>query len=256
MAKNLTADAKEIIKGSDAKITKKEAMKLSRMEPGQQKEAAALLAAKEINVYYPLLVVMIGTACRCGEIIGLTWSDVDIKKKQIVVDHQLIYKNLGEGTKFYITTPKTEAGNRTIPMTRMVRHAFERQKEYQFMLGIDRDVTVDGYNGFIFTSKSGRPLQPSAVNNALYNMVDAFNKKEKEKASKEHRKPEFLPTVSAHTLRHTGCTRMAERGMDVKVLQYIMGHANIAVTMEVYNHITEQERIEKEIIKMEDLMAM
>ena len=44
--------------------------------------------------------------------------------------------------------------------------------------------------------------------------------------------------------------------MGVKVLQYIMGHANIAVTMEVYNHITEQERIEKEIIKMEDLMAM
>ena len=38
--------------------------------------------------------------------------------------------------------------------------------------------------------------------------------------------------------------------MDVKVLQYIMGHANIAVTMEVYNHITEHERIEKEIIKM------
>lgn len=94
---------------------------------------------------------------------------------QIVVDHQLISKNLREGTKFYITTPKTKAGNRTIPMTRMVRHAFERQKEYQFMLGIDRNVTVDGYNGFIFTSKSGRPLQPSAVNNALYNMVDAFN---------------------------------------------------------------------------------
>lgn len=42
---------------------------------------------------------------------------------------------------------------------------------------------------------------------------------------------------------------MAERGMDVKVQQYIMVHANIAVTMEVYNHITENERIEKEIIK-------
>ena len=49
---------------------------------------------------------------------------------------------------------------------------------------------------------------------------------------------------------------MAERGVDVKVLQYIMGHANIAVTMEVYNPITEYARIEKEILKMEDLMVV
>lgn len=78
--------------------------------------------------------------------------------------------------------------------------------------------------------------------------MDTYNKKT-EQALKEHRKPEFLPVISAHTLRH-GCTRMAERGMDVKVLQYIMGHANIAVTMEVYNHISEYTRIENDILKM------
>lgn len=49
---------------------------------------------------------------------------------------------------------------------------------------------------------------------------------------------------------------MAESGVDPKVLQYIMGHANIAVTMEVYNHITEFGRIEKEILKMEDLKVV
>lgn len=208
------------------------------------------------NIYYPMLVIMIGTACRCGEIIGLTWSDVEMKKKQLNIDHQLIYKNLGEGSKFYITTPKTDAGIRNIPMTNSVKKAFEKQREYQFMRGASRDYEIDGYRGFIFTSKNGRPMQPSAVNNALYNIVDAYNKKEKERASKEHRKPEFLPAISAHTLRHTGCTRMAERGMDVKVLQYIMGHANIAVTMEVYNHITEYARIENEILKIEDLMVV
>lgn len=94
------------------------------------------------------------------------------------------------------------------------------------------------------------------MNNILYNIVDTYNKKKTEQALKEHRKPEFLPVISAHTLRHTGCTRMAERGMDVKVLQYIMGHANIAVTMEVYNHISEYTRIENEILKMEDMMVV
>ena len=88
---------------------------------------------------------------------------------------------------------------------------------------------------------------PNGVNSVLYNIVDAYNKVEVERAKKEHRKAELLPKFSAHVMRHTACTRMAECRMDVKVLQYIMGHANIDVTMEVYNHIGELTRIEKRL---------
>ena len=49
----------------------------------------------------------------------------------------------------------------------------------------------------------------------------------------------MLPDFSAHTFRHTFCTRMAENGIDVKVLQEIMGHKTIAITMQVYNHVLE-----------------
>lgn len=52
------------------------------------------------------------------------------------------------------------------------------------MMGIDRNITVEGYDGFIFTAKTGRPLQPSAVNNILYNIVKAYNKDELKKAEK------------------------------------------------------------------------
>ena len=55
-------------------------------------------------------------------------------------------------------------------------------------------------------------------------------------------------------MRHTACTRMAECRMDVKVLQYIMGHANIDVTMEVYNHIGELTRIENEIARLDSMV--
>ena len=58
-----------------------------------------------------------------------------------------------------------------------------------------------------------------------------------------------------HVMCHTACTRMAECRMDVKVLQYIMGHAHIDVTMEVYNHIGELTRIENEIARL-DSMAL
>ena len=67
---------------------------------------------------------------------------------------------------------------------------------------------------------------------------------------------EELPHISAHILRYTAYTRMAETDLDMKVVQYVMGHANISVTMEVYNHITDRSRIEKEIAKMDLVQIM
>ena len=107
------------------------------------------------------------------------------------------------------------------------------------MLQKGKDVEIDGYKGFIFMAKSGRPLMPSAINNILYNIVDAYNKKEVQIAKTEHGNAELLPKVSAHIMRYTACTRMAENGIDVKVLQEIMGHKTIAITMQVYNHVLE-----------------
>ncbi|MCI8312790.1 MAG: tyrosine-type recombinase/integrase [Lachnospiraceae bacterium] len=52
-----------------------------------------------------------------------------------------------------------------------------------------------------------------------------------------HRESKRLPHISAHILRHTACTRLAESGLKPKVLQYIMGHANISITLEVYTHL-------------------
>ena len=54
-----------------------------------------------------------------------------------------------------------------------------------------------------------------------------------------------LTTFSAHTFRHTFCTRMAENKIDVKVLQTIMGHKTLAITMQVYNHVSNQRAIEE-----------
>lgn len=217
----------------------------------QEKLFAFVCGSPVYNVYIPMLTAMLELGLRCGELIGLTWSDVDMEKKEISINHQLIYKDFGDGYKFHINTPKTKAGNRIIPMSQVVQRAFTEQKKINFMLGRHSIEEIDGYSDFIFLAKTGRPLMPSAVNNVLYNIIDAYNKAETGKAEEERRTPAFLPKISSHSLRHTACTNMAKRGMNIKILQYIMGHAHSDVTMDVYNHIAGMEDVKEEIIKYE-----
>lgn len=126
--------------------------------------------------------------------------------------------------------------------------------QHEFTKNIPICIMITSVDRHIFNmAKSGRPLMPSAINNILYNIVDAYNKKEVQIAKTEHRNAELLPKVSAHIMRHTACTRMAEKRIDVKVLQYIMGHAHIDITMDVYNHVSEMSRIESEITRMENV---
>lgn len=195
------------------------------------------------SIHYPLIMFMIGTAVRCGEAVGLTWDDVDFKNKEININHQLIYKKTGNSYGFYADRPKTDSGIRTIPMTTDVCKALIEQRQNQLSNGWRTNIEIDGYSDFVFSTKNRNPIMPSAVNNLLLNIVNRYNSTVGEIE---------IPHISAHNLRHTGCTRMAEAGIDPKVLQYIMGHSKISVTMDVYNHISP-DRNRKEMDKLEKI---
>lgn len=205
------------------------------------------------KVYFPMIQVMLGTACRIGEICGLTWADVDMKNRLITIDHQLVYEKVNDRARYYIIPPKTESGIRTIPMTNQVYKALIEQKKLNMMLGKNGDFEVDGYSNFVFLNANGRPFTTSLSNAFLKRIEERYNAEEVIRAKKEKRSPLLLPHITNHILRHTGCTRMAEAGMDVKVLQIIMGHSDPAVTMKVYNHV-DQERMKKEIQKIENVI--
>lgn len=115
--------------------------------------------------YLPMLQIMIGLALRAGETIGLTWDDVSIPDREVVIDHQLVYKKRGDGFKLYVSTPKTDAGIRTLHMTQIVKKAFLKQREYQMAQGPMEKAVIDGKTNFIFTGRNGLPMMPSAVNN-------------------------------------------------------------------------------------------
>lgn len=82
--------------------------------------------------WYPVFSVMAHTGMRVGEITGLRWEDVDLEKGMIEVNHTLVYYNHAEGGCYFsVHTPKTKAGNRTIPMLHEVKEAFLEEKRFQ-----------------------------------------------------------------------------------------------------------------------------
>lgn len=232
--------------------TKKKKEALSR----EQQNNLIEFLSEEYNiysVYKPMIELDLATALRVGELTGLRWKDVDLKNGILHIRQQLIYKNYGDGCKFHIQKLKTDAGLRDIPITESIHTILEEQLEYSKLLGVmTSKFEVDGISDFVFKNKNGRPYATNAFNFILENIVDAFNRREEEEALSEGREEKLIPHISAHILRHTACTRLAESGLDPKVLQYIMGHTNVTITMDVYTHITEFDRVMKQFQKAQN----
>jgi integrase len=194
------------------------------------------------NHWLPLFTCFLGTGCRVGELIGLRWQDCDFKNNVISINHNLVYRQTDEGNcEMHITTPKTSAGIRTIPMLTEVRKALNDERKRQLENGFS-DCEIDGYTGFIFTNRFGYVHNPMTINRAIKRVYEAYNKEEQEKAKEEHREPVIIPHFSVHNLRHTFCTRFCENETNLKVIQEIMGHADITTTMNIYNEATEDKK--------------
>lgn len=194
--------------------------------------------------WLPLITVMLGTGCRIGEVLGLRWEDCNFKENVININHTLIYRKFtDEPCQFSITTPKTKSGERIIPMLSDVREALKQEYMSQLEEGFNES-EIDGYTGFIFKSRYNTVLAPHSVNTAIARIIKACNAKEIEDAKNEGRTPELLPHFSCHNLRHTFCTRFCENETNLKVIQEIMGHADITTTMDVYNEATKDKKME------------
>lgn len=199
----------------------------------------------------PVITVLIGTGMRIGECLGLRWQDLDFENRSISVNHNLVHRRYDEeGGCFHISTPKTEAGTRTIPMIQEVYDAFLEEYQIQQITGFCTQ-EIEGYSGFVFASSDGTVTIPSEVNRMIHTVTAEYNKEETANAKKERREPLLLPDFSAHHLRHTFCTRLCENETNLKVIQSIMGHKDIQTTMDIYADCTDEKK--KEVLSnMED----
>lgn len=191
--------------------------------------------------WYPIFAVMLGTGLRVGEATGLRWCDIDLDEGLIDVNHTLVYYSHGpqKGCSFNVNTPKTKAGERVVPMLGFVKEAFLEERENQKETGISCKASVDGYTDFIFVNRYGDTQHLGTLNKAIRRIIRDCNDAQFERSEN----PEvLLPHFSCHTLRHTFTTRMCEAGVNIKVIQDALGHADVSTTLGIYADVTKDLR--------------
>ena len=211
----------------------------------QQRELTEFLKNnREFHGWAPVIIILLGTGMRIGECMGLRWDDLDFEKRTISVNHNLTDRPYEDGScAKHIQTPKTRAGARTIPMIDEVFEAFLEEYEMQKCMGFSSQ-TIDGYTNFVFLTDGGSVMSASSVNRAIKLIIKAHNDAEEAKAKEENREPVMLPDFSAHILRHTFCTRLCENETNLKMIQSVMGHADISTTMDIYADATDEKKQE------------
>ena len=199
------------------------------------------------NHWYPIFAVMVGTGLRVGELSGLRWCDIDLEEGIIDINHTLVYYDhrdptSKQGCYFNVHTPKTEAGKRQVPMLGFVKEAFLMEREYQQLIGLECKVTIDGYTDFIFLNRDGGTFYQGSLNKTIRRIIRDCND---EVLQKGEENPVLLPHFSCHSLRHTFTTRMCEAGVNIKVMQDTLGHADISTTLNIYADVTKELKKEE-----------
>ena len=189
--------------------------------------------------YYEAVYILFHTGMRISEFCGLTLRDIDLNRNVVNIDHQL---QRTSDMKYIIQTPKTSSGKRQIPITEEVAKCFQaiiedrgKPKKEQF---------VDGYCGFLYFDENGMPLVAMHWEHRFQRMVWKYNEIYRIQ----------MPSITPHVCRHTYCSNQAKSGMNPKTLQYLMGHSEIGVTLDVYTHLGLEDAA-TELHRMEDLQS-
>lgn len=215
-----------------------------------KEEQKVFLNHVESSWYKELYHFMLLTGVRVGEMGALQWKDIDFKNEFININHSLTCHYHNGKKTLMMTTPKTKNSFRKIPFFGETKQVLLAQKEKQDSLKKQLGERWRGskelnYPDLVFTSSMGSPVTRHVLEHDMRQVSKDINKIELYNASISGRNVVAFEYVHPHALRHTFATRCFEKGMAVGVVQKIMGHANINMTMS-YTHILE-DVLKKEV---------
>ena len=188
------------------------------IKPLDAEQARRLLRAAGGDRFEALYVLAVTAGLRIGELLALLWQDVDLEPGRATLRVQRTKSTAKGGPVF--TTPKNGKG-RSIMLT---RHAIEALKVHRVAQNAERlkAGTLWQDNGLVFCTHGGRPLDSHSV--ARTSLKPLLKRAE-------------LPDIRFHDLRHTCATLLLSRGHHPKLVQELLGHASVALTLDRYSHV-------------------
>ena len=189
--------------------------------------------------YYEAFYILFHTGMRISEFCGLTIRDLDMENRIIDINKQL---QRTAKMEYYVESTKTNAGTRKIPMTEEVYRCFQAIIEDREAPKYER--MIDGYTGFLYLDAKGMPEVAMHWEHRFNHAVNRYNEIYRVQ----------MPNITPHICRHTYCSNQAKAGMNPKTLQYLMGHSDIGVTMNVYTHLGLEDAA-AEMARMEAVEA-
>lgn len=186
-----------------------------------------LLMASERDIAVPY-IVSIHTGVRRGELLALTWDDVDWEQGKIRINKN-VHRVKGEGLKIGAT--KTENSNRTIPLPAYVMDVLMKHRTVRDSLKTHYGEEFNPLN-LVFPSVKGTILDPDNFSRQFRKIVEQLD----------------VRKISLHGLRHTHATILMRMGVNARVVADRLGHSRIQVTLDYYTHIDEE--IQKETSEM------
>ena len=192
---------------------------------------------------YPLFGILLYSGMRISECLGLTWNDINMDSREIDINHQVLMRYInGKYTIYADSKMKTDAAIRTIPMNKMLYKMVLKQKNMWYETSMKSKYSMGKYEHFVFIND-----KTDKIWNANY-IRTTINKIVKMNSIRDIQ----LPKISPHIFRHTACTRLAEAGVDIKVIQVYLGHNDPRTTLEVYNHVNKK-RLTDELDKVAEV---
>ena len=213
--------------------------------PLTKEEERRFLDEAGTSWYKEMFFFMCLTGVRVGEVGGLSWKDIDFENKVINIRHSLTCQYLNGVKTMILNTPKTVNSIRQIPflgdMEKILRSQKKKQRALRKELGEERWRGKDELSDMVFTTTYGSPCSRYIVQKEIDKIIERINEAETVKAVEENRCPSSFRNFHPHTLRHTFATRCFEDGIEPKVVQKLLGHSNISITLNIYTHVLEQK---------------
>jgi len=213
----------DMVSRNVARLVDRPRIQRKPINPLTPDEAKRFLAAIRGHRLEALFSVALALGLRQGEALGLRWEDIDFGAGTLRVSHQL---QRIEG-KLTLVPPKTEKSRRTLVMPSMIvdrLHEHEkRQVAERLWAGSKWSAT-----GLVFTNRSGDPTQARRV-------IEQFHEALREAG---------LRRIRFHDLRHSCATLLLVQGVSPRVVMEVLGHSEIALTMNAYSHVVPELQME------------